>query len=139
MFEKMKTETFRDRMKKFVKYRYFEGFITLAIICNTGVLATTHFDATEQFLEITGVLNLIFTGIFTLEAIIKIYALRCDYFFDGWNIFDFVIVVLSLFFLVLTSLDLVTNISSISMVLRTLRIGRIVRLIKRARTLQITF
>ena len=101
MFEKMKTETFHDRMKKFVKYKYFDAFITLSILLNTGLLATTHFDATKEFLDVTNVLNLIFTGIFTAEAILKIYALRKYYFYDGWNVFDFIIVVLSLAFLLL--------------------------------------
>ena len=40
--------------------------------------------------------------IFTLEAIIKLIALRCTYFKDGWNNFDFVVVIGSLVAVFLT-------------------------------------
>lgn len=39
--------------------------------------------------------------IFTLEAIIKIVALRLAYFSDSWNKFDFTIVVLTLLILLM--------------------------------------
>lgn len=41
-------------------------------------------------------LNYIFTGIFIIEAIIRLIAMRLDYFKMGWNVFDFVIVVFSI-------------------------------------------
>jgi hypothetical protein len=37
----------------------------------------------------------VFTGIFAIEIIIKITAYGKGYFRDGWNAFDFVIVILS--------------------------------------------
>lgn len=40
--------------------------------------------------------NLVFIVIFTTECIIKIIALRCYYFTVSWNIFDFVVVILSI-------------------------------------------
>ena len=40
------------------------------------------------------VLNLFFTGVFTVEMIFKLLAFRFkNYFADTWNVFDFVIVV----------------------------------------------
>lgn len=39
--------------------------------------------------------NLVFTGIFTAEAIVKLVALRQHYFKKAWNVFDFIIVVSS--------------------------------------------
>ena len=47
------------------------------------------------------ILNYVFMGIFTLEAIIKIIALRKQYFKDSWNIFDFIIVAFTLLILIL--------------------------------------
>jgi hypothetical protein len=32
-------------------------------------------------------------GIFTLEAIMKLAAMGCDYFHNNWNVFDFIVVV----------------------------------------------
>ena len=37
----------------------------------------------------------VFTAIFTLEAILKLMAMSQQYFKSGWNIFDFIIVLLS--------------------------------------------
>lgn len=41
-------------------------------------------------------INLAFIIIFTAECIIKIIALRCYFFTVNWNIFDFVVVILSI-------------------------------------------
>ena len=40
--------------------------------------------------------NIVFTCIFIIEAILRIFALRLGYFMHSWNVFDFVIVVLSI-------------------------------------------
>ena len=41
-------------------------------------------------------LNYVFTGIFTIEAVIRLTAMRLEYFKYGMNVFDFVIVVFSI-------------------------------------------
>jgi phage-related holin len=33
--------------------------------------------------------------IFCIEATLKIFALRVEYFLNGWNIFDFIVVIFS--------------------------------------------
>lgn len=43
----------------------------------------------------TEYINLIFTMVFVVEAIIKIIGLRWHYFRRAWNVFDFVVVALS--------------------------------------------
>lgn len=45
---------------------------------------------------VTEYINMVFTFIFVLEAIIKIIGLRWHYFRRAWNVFDFVVVALSL-------------------------------------------
>ena len=47
----------------------------------------------------------VFTGIFTLEAIIKIFAMSKDYFKSAWNIFDLIIVLVSYIDIGLTDID----------------------------------
>ena len=47
----------------------------------------------------------VFTTFFLLEAILKLAALSKEYFGNGWNIFDLVIVVASLLDLGLESVD----------------------------------
>ena len=45
--------------------------------------------------QVTEYINLFFTVVFVIEAIIKIIGLRFHYFRRAWNVFDFVVVVLS--------------------------------------------
>ncbi len=41
-------------------------------------------------------LNTIFIVIFSTESLLKIFALRYHYFKEPWNLFDFVVVILSI-------------------------------------------
>ena len=75
-------------------------------------------------------MNFIFMTIFTLEAIIKLVALKLRYFSDSWNNFDFTIVFLTLMMLLLKSANISVPFGNGPMILRALRIGRILRLIK---------
>ena len=85
------------------------------------------------------ILNYVFMFIFTMEAIMKIIALKTLYFKDSWNIFDFTIVVLTLLILMLKAASIDVGLGNGPIVLRTLRIGRIFRLIKQTKKLQIIF
>ena len=74
------------------KSKQFDMFILVCIILNTFCLALSWYGRPEKVTLILGVLNYIFTVIYTVECVIKIAAFRKDYFTDGWNIFDFIIV-----------------------------------------------
>ena len=52
-------------------------------------------------IDITEVANVVFSIVFLLEAIFKLIAYGKRYFNDYWNVFDFVIVLGSLIFIVL--------------------------------------
>ena len=69
--------------------------------------------------------------IFTVEAVLKIIAQRCDYFYDAWNVFDFVVVAATLIILVITWLGLISNLEILGTILRTLRMLRVFRLVKK--------
>ena len=77
-------------------------------------------------------------AIFTIEAIIKLFALRNNYFKVSWNIFDFTVVVGTLVILVIGFLDL-GEFGIQSTILRSLRIGRVMRLLRKMKKLQIIF
>ena len=95
-------------------------------------MALVWFDEPKELSGIIETLNYIFAGIFTLEAIIKIIALKTSYFKDSWNIFDFTIVVFTLVILLLKVMSVNIQFGSGATILRALRIGRILRLIKQA-------
>ena len=77
--------------------------------------------------------------IFTLEAVIKIIAYKGEYFKDSWNIFDFVVVCLTLVILAIKVCGVELGLGGGAMILRVLRIGRILRLLKRLKQLQDIF
>jgi voltage-dependent calcium channel L type alpha-1D len=82
--------------------------------------------------------NYVFTAIFALEAVIKIIALDKIYFKDGWNIFDFFIVLLTIGS-VFVSINTSLNVGGATTIVRTFRVTRIFRLIKRAKSLKLVF
>ncbi|XP_066542488.1 sodium channel, voltage-gated, type I-like, alpha isoform X2 [Hoplias malabaricus] len=99
-------------------------FITICIVMNTIFMAMEHQPMDKAFSSMLSVGNYVFTGIFTAEMIFKIIALHPYYYFQvGWNIFDSVIVSLSLMELGLAS------ISGMS-VLRSFRLLRVFKLAK---------
>uniref|UniRef100_A0A7N6A4P9 Sodium channel protein n=1 Tax=Anabas testudineus TaxID=64144 RepID=A0A7N6A4P9_ANATE len=98
--------------------------ITICIVLNTVFMAMEHYPMTEQFEELLSVGNLVFTGIFTAEMVLKLLAMDPYYYFQvGWNIFDSIIVTMSLVELGLA------NVQGLS-VLRSFRLMRVFKLAK---------
>jgi len=85
------------------------------------------------------IVNYTFVVIFTIEAILKITAQGCYYFQDSWNLFDFMIVVLTIVILSLNFVGVGEKLEILGTVLRTLRIGRVFRLIKKQKKLNAIF
>uniref|UniRef100_A0A8C6L8Y1 Sodium channel protein n=1 Tax=Nothobranchius furzeri TaxID=105023 RepID=A0A8C6L8Y1_NOTFU len=98
--------------------------ITICIVLNTLFMAMEHYPMTKEFDNVLSVGNLVFTGIFTAEMCLKVIALDPYYYFQqGWNIFDGIIVSLSLMELGLA------NVEGLS-VLRSFRLLRVFKLAK---------
>ena len=75
----------------------FNFFIFLLILANTATLAAYHYDESDEQIFVLQVFNEIFTWTFFLEMILKIIGLGFkNYRKDGYNLFDAVIVVISL-------------------------------------------
>ncbi|KFQ63225.1 Sodium channel protein type 2 subunit alpha, partial [Pelecanus crispus] len=116
------------KLKAFVKLVVMDPFvdlgITICIVLNTVFMAMEHYPMTEEFQNVLTVGNLVFTGIFTAEMVLKLIALDpYEYFQQGWNIFDSIIVTLSLVELGLA------NVQGLS-VLRSFRLLRVFKLAK---------
>nr|XP_055033108.1 sodium channel protein type 4 subunit alpha A isoform X1 [Misgurnus anguillicaudatus]XP_055033109.1 sodium channel protein type 4 subunit alpha A isoform X1 [Misgurnus anguillicaudatus]XP_055033111.1 sodium channel protein type 4 subunit alpha A isoform X1 [Misgurnus anguillicaudatus]XP_055033112.1 sodium channel protein type 4 subunit alpha A isoform X1 [Misgurnus anguillicaudatus] len=114
--------------KKWVHFIVMDPFadlgITICIVLNTLFMAMEHYPMSEDFEHVLSVGNLIFTGIFTAEMVLKLIALDPYYYFQvGWNIFDSIIVTLSLVELGLA------NVQGLS-VLRSFRLLRVFKLAK---------
>ncbi|XP_049331841.1 sodium channel protein type 4 subunit alpha B [Astyanax mexicanus] len=116
------------RFKKFVYFIVMDPFvdlgITICIVLNTVFMAMEHYPMTEEFESVLSVGNLVFTGIFTAEMVLKLIAMDPYYYFQvGWNIFDSIIVTMSLVELGLA------NVEGLS-VLRSFRLMRVFKLAK---------
>lgn len=87
--------------------------------------------------------NYIFTFIFVMEAIFKLFAFGKTYFNNSWNQFDFFVVVSSIFDILLKALEKVITgggflsvAPQIARIMRVLRVTRILRLLNKAEGLQ---
>lgn len=103
-------------------------------------MAITWYEVPPYLLEDFDYINYFFTGMFTLEAIIKIIAFGIKgYFKQGWNVFDFLIVLVSYAMLIIGFTSESVLGPKQATVARAFRIGRIFRLITKAKFLRIIF
>uniref|UniRef100_A0A3Q3F795 Sodium channel protein type 3 subunit alpha-like n=1 Tax=Labrus bergylta TaxID=56723 RepID=A0A3Q3F795_9LABR len=87
----------KQRLHTLVMNPFFELIIVLCLIVNIIFMATEHFPMTEHFNELLAISHLVFTYIFIAEMLLKVVAMDpYGYFQVGWNIFDSIIVVISL-------------------------------------------
>ncbi|XP_052563400.1 sodium channel protein para isoform X43 [Culex pipiens pallens] len=110
---------------------FVELFITLCIVVNTLFMALDHHDMNPDMERALKSGNYFFTATFAIEATMKLIAMSPKWYFqEGWNIFDFIIVALSLLEL---GLEGVQGLS----VLRSFRLLRVFKLAKSWPTLNL--
>ncbi|XP_031239012.1 voltage-dependent L-type calcium channel subunit alpha-1C isoform X31 [Mastomys coucha] len=77
-----------------VNSTYFEYLMFVLILLNTICLAMQHYGQSCLFKIAMNILNMLFTGLFTVEMILKLIAFKPKHYFcDAWNTFDALIVV----------------------------------------------
>lgn len=74
----------------------FDITIMILICLNMVTMMVETDDQSQLKVDILYNINMIFIIIFTGECVLKMLALRQYYFTVGWNIFDFVVVILSI-------------------------------------------
>ncbi|XP_078194542.1 voltage-dependent L-type calcium channel subunit alpha-1C isoform X36 [Callithrix jacchus] len=136
-----------------VNSTYFEYLMFVLILLNTICLAMQHYGQSCLFKIAMNILNMLFTGLFTVEMILKLIAFKPKHYFcDAWNTFDALIVVGSIVDIAITepaehtqcspSMNAEEN-SRISITFfRLFRVMRLVKLLSRGegiRTLLWTF
>ncbi|KAF0293556.1 Sodium channel protein type 10 subunit alpha [Amphibalanus amphitrite] len=116
--------------------RRFEIAIFVMIFLNMVIMGIEHYGQPSSVASVLELFNILFTTIFSLEALVKIIGLRLHYFTVPWNLFDFILVGLSIFSLVIEAEHFNTEFPippTLLRVVRVFRIGRILRLIKAAK------
>ena len=79
-----------------VTNKKFDMIIMMFIALNMGTMTLDHYGQSDMWNFALDNLNMGFIVVFTTECILKIFALRQYYFTEPWNVFDFVVVVLSI-------------------------------------------
>lgn len=83
-------------MFEIVTNKKFDMFIMLFIGLNMLTMTMDHYQQKETFTMVLDYLNMIFIVIFSTECLMKMFALRYHYFTEPWNLFDLVVVILSI-------------------------------------------
>ncbi|XP_024882859.1 voltage-dependent calcium channel type A subunit alpha-1 isoform X15 [Temnothorax curvispinosus] len=95
-------ERYMPKERNSIKYKIwrivvstpFEYFIMILIVLNTLLLMMKFHQQTETYKNTLKYMNMCFTGMFTVECILKIAAFGVKNFFkDAWNTFDFITVI----------------------------------------------
>ncbi|XP_012272837.1 sodium channel protein para isoform X4 [Orussus abietinus] len=112
----------------------FDMIIMLFIGMNMLTMTLDHYQQSDTFSNVLDYLNMFFIVIFTSECLMKIFALRYHYFKEPWNLFDFVVVILSILGLVLSDIIEKYFVSpTLLRVVRVAKVGRVLRLVKGAK------
>ncbi|EQB77873.1 sodium channel protein type 9 subunit alpha [Camelus ferus] len=132
-FEGMRNK-FQGCIFDLVTNQAFDITIMVLICLNMVTMMVEKEGQSEYMTEVLYWINVVFIILFTGEFVLKLISLRCYYFTVGWNIFDFVVVILSIVGMFLADLIEKYFVSpTLFRVIRLARIGRILRLIKGAK------
>ncbi|QDZ24407.1 ion transport protein [Chloropicon primus] len=129
------SDSLKKDLLKWVDSSQFETGILVLIVTNVIFMMFEHENQQKWVSDTLIISNFVFTMIFLLEAVIKIitYSMnKINYFGNGWNKFDFVVVLFSVF-------GLISGNGGGASVLRVFRIARVFRLVKRLNGLNILF
>jgi voltage-gated sodium channel type IV alpha len=92
------------------------------------VLAFNHYQQSSAYEDMQFVLNIIFTCVYTIEALLKLIAYSYQYFKSWWNVLDFVIVCISWLEIIFDAVGQGFGFSP--GVFRALRVFRVVRALR---------
>ncbi|XP_065065604.1 voltage-dependent T-type calcium channel subunit alpha-1H-like isoform X3 [Rhopilema esculentum] len=121
-----------------VTHYKFDIMIATVIGLNVFFMAVEHYKMSATLSQFLKILNFIFTGIFVLEASMKILAFGIKTFIsERWNQLDLFIVALSIVGIVLEELNESLPINpTIIRIMRVLRITRVLKILKSANGIQ---
>lgn len=111
-----------DTFSKIKDARIFQILVTAVILTSSIVVGVNTYDLDQYWKQTLGYIDYAITVFFVIEILIRFFGERkkADFFKDGWNIFDLVIVISSL---------IPTGAGTSVVVLRLLRLMRLLRVI----------
>uniref|UniRef100_A0ABM5GMQ8 Sodium channel protein n=1 Tax=Pogona vitticeps TaxID=103695 RepID=A0ABM5GMQ8_9SAUR len=115
-----------------VTHQAFDIVVMILICLNMIAMMVETDDQSPEKTSVLNKINILFITLFTIECVLKMVALRYYYFTNGWNVFDLVVVIMSIVGNVLSGIVVFFSPTLFRMI-RLVRIGRILRLIRSAR------
>ncbi|XP_055913438.1 voltage-dependent calcium channel type A subunit alpha-1 isoform X13 [Eupeodes corollae] len=127
--------TFKYKVWRIVVSTPFEYFIMMLIVFNTLLLMMKYHNQGDMYEKSLKYINMGFTGMFSVETVLKIIGFGVKNFFkDPWNIFDLITVVGS----IIDALWMEFGSSSINVgFLRLFRAARLIKLLRQGYTIRI--
>lgn len=114
----------QNRAFRLITHKYFKQGVMACVTCNVLLMSLQHFNETAEFASIINQIQQFFSALFAIEVLITLFGLgRDQYFHSLGNRFDFAIVFLSMF-----SVLLELNGSEQSFDINILRAFRVARL-----------
>nr|XP_039264940.1 sodium channel protein type 3 subunit alpha-like isoform X4 [Styela clava]XP_039264941.1 sodium channel protein type 3 subunit alpha-like isoform X4 [Styela clava]XP_039264942.1 sodium channel protein type 3 subunit alpha-like isoform X4 [Styela clava]XP_039264944.1 sodium channel protein type 3 subunit alpha-like isoform X4 [Styela clava]XP_039264945.1 sodium channel protein type 3 subunit alpha-like isoform X4 [Styela clava] len=131
---------FPNKIYDLVTDRKFEIVVMAMILLNMVVMAVEHYDMSQEMSDVLGNFNLFFICIFFVEAVLKLIGLRWYYFTVPWNVFDIIVVVVSIIVKCLFTASALSDAiekyfvqPTLFRIIRLFRVTRILRLIREAK------
>ncbi|KAL9879794.1 calcium voltage-gated channel subunit cacophony isoform 17-T17 [Glossina fuscipes fuscipes] len=127
--------TFKYKVWRIVVSTPFEYFIMMLIVFNTLLLMMKYHNQGDMYEKSLKYINMGFTGMFSVETVLKIIGFGVKNFFkDPWNIFDLITVLGS----IVDALWMEFGSSSINVgFLRLFRAARLIKLLRQGYTIRI--
>eukprot|EP01060_Flectonema_neradi_P021252 TRINITY_DN2879_c0_g1_i1.p1 TRINITY_DN2879_c0_g1~~TRINITY_DN2879_c0_g1_i1.p1 ORF type:complete len:2846 (+),score=449.60 TRINITY_DN2879_c0_g1_i1:87-8624(+) len=120
-------ELFRSFGRELIRHPYFVNSITALIVLNAIIMSIEHYEMDADLVDFLDKANVFFVSIFCFETAIKFIVLGPkEWASDNFNIFDLIIVLLSLSELLFLS-------SSAAIIFRVFRLARVIRVVKLGR------
>ena len=118
----MNTQSMQQKFLKIRSHKAFELFVVTVIIFSALIIGAKTYQIPEQFLSLMIWLDWAITLVFLFEIIIRFLGeeKKSEFFKSGWNIFDTLIVVVSL---------IPINNTDLALVGRLIRIFRVLRMV----------
>ena len=133
--------TIKYYLREIVDSNFFEDTIMIIIFLNMIVMALSYDGCSEKLTNILKIINYIFTFVFIIECLLKLFAYGLKaYFYVSWNKFDFFIIVVSIIDWIVAGIDGIDaaflKTFQIIRVLKVLRVSRVIRLVKALKGLE---
>ncbi|XP_072935176.1 voltage-dependent calcium channel type A subunit alpha-1 isoform X2 [Epargyreus clarus] len=130
-----KRGSFKYKVWRIVVSTPFEYFIMALIVLNTLLLMMKYYNQNDLYSDILKYSNMGFTGMFSVETVLKIIAYGVKNFFkDPWNTFDFITVIGSIIDALI--MEFGENTFNVGF-LRLFRAARLIKLLRQGYTIRI--